>query len=167
MVPNEILCRIFGFLDHDTLKTCALVCPDLAERHLYADITIRNCFDHSHSPSHALEESGYMLNPDALDLLINKNPRIAQYTRTLLIDLPLYGNHKTSFVKLTRLESVTLCHRSSPYYDTWPQLGSDFKSAFLVSLRFPFLKEVRILSITQFPLSALLGFKPFKLKRLT
>lgn len=164
MVPNEILCQIFGFLDHDTLKTCAVVCPDLAERHLYAAITIGNCF---HSQSQALEESGYVLNPDALDLLINKNPRVAQYARTLLIDLPLYGSHKTCFVKLTRLESITLCHRSSPYYDTWPQLSSDFKSAFLASLCSPFLKEVRILSITQFPLSTLLGFNPFKLKRLT
>jgi hypothetical protein len=164
MLPNEILYHIFSILDHNTLRTCVVVCPDLAERHLYATITIRDCFEHSHLSLQAFEESveGYVLNPDALDLLINKNPRVAQYARTLIIDLPLYGKNKTSFAKLTSLESVTLSNRSSPYYGAWPSLGSDFKSAFLASLRQPCLKEVCIFSIAEFPLSALLGCKPLK-----
>jgi hypothetical protein len=139
------------------------VYPDLAERHLYATITIRDCFESSHTSPQAFEDpEGYILNSTALDFLISKNSRILEYARTLHINLPLHGNRKTSFAKLTKLESLTLSHRVFPYHDCWPALDNDFKSAFLASLRSPCLKEVCILSVADFPLSTLLGCKPLK-----
>lgn len=171
MLPVELTDCILDFLhdDHVTLRVCSKVFPqELVERHLYADITFLMMPEKMRN---AVGDRAYRdprsIDPTAFQLLLVENPHVANYVRSLRIEVISQSGSGYDFAlssscgdeispllyKLNRLESVTLTPRGMRVM--WHALGDVFRSTFFKTLRQPTMKEVSILNIGRFPLSLL------------
>ncbi len=169
MLPPEVLDNVFSFLCFDTtaLRSCTIAFPEFArviERHLYFHITVYNII-----PEAIYAEPGY--DPPQLLELLSDNPRVANYARSLKIEMiadsasrELYPEAQISTIlpQLHSLENITLSTRR--YHHC---LHEKFRDAFLQCLRSSSTRDVtiRIAPHKTFPLSAFDRSKA--LKRLT
>jgi len=162
MIPPEIVDLVFSFLEADpfTLQKCVQCHPEIskiAERHLYANITI---LDSKSSRDHP-----QIMPSSTLVQLLSHSPYIANYVRSLTIMLtrgPSLGSQLDPEVasvlrdKLRLLEKFGLTSNLNYMYRIpWSGVHGNVQAALLTFLRLPTLKEVSISRIAHFPLSLL------------
>ena len=162
MIPPEIVDLVFSFLEADpfTLQKCVQCHPEIskiAERHLYANITI---LDSKSSRDHP-----QIMPSSTLVQLLSHSPYIANYVRSLTIMLtrgPSLGSQLDPEVasvlrdKLRLLEKFGLTSNLNYMYRiAWPEVHENVQAVLSTFLRLPTLKEVSISRIAHFPLSLL------------
>ena len=161
-LPSDILDLILSFLQEDrpALRICSQshrILSQLAERYLYAHIT--------------LDRSGKIVSDDEtlvgskLTIILSKKPRIANYVRSLEINMtyfkPTPWDVKALLTILSSLTRITLSACRYMRLD-WKKFPKSFRMGFLDSLRLSTIKAVFIIWIFGFPLSALNGANTVK-----
>ena len=155
MLPVELVDQIFGHFDHNTLQVSGKAHPFLlhvAERHLYANITLHNESDYR-APDRTLAFGV----PQLLDIL-SRSPHVATYVRNLTIlvhQLDDFLDDVASILPLfLQLRNINLTSTIRVYYMRWPELPESFQVSFVDCLRLPSMKEVTFFG-AEIPLSIL------------
>jgi hypothetical protein len=160
MIPLDIFDNILSFLqlDHDTLISCLKAHPllsNLIKPHFFVHIGLCN-FCPSSLPVNSFSHS-------KLYNILCTEPHIANYIRTLYIELRAPGDnqtkaeayHETSLI----LASIPLLHKIVLYQNienplVWDDLDDSFNIALRKCLQLPTLKKVTV-TISPFPLDIL------------
>jgi len=168
-LPTEVLDYIFSFLESDfvALKACSLSHPflsQIAERYLYATVN--------------LQDDGFIgdtgLRMFEFNQLLLDRPRIGSYVRTVEVRIP----HKYWFdvtdlahissilQKLSLVKKIALMQEDQCIDCFWENLPETFHQAFLKCLCLQSMKELSLVLVTNFPLSALKDCKTIKILNL-
>src|SRR6266540_4701638 len=150
MLLPEIVDHIFNFLQSDinTLKACTEAHPilaQLAERHLYAHITIQNlCY-------HTLP--GRMCTVSWLSKSFSDSPHLASYVSILYIEITGIPDYKTFLEKLavilplfSKVKTIALIGREC----RWEHFPYAFHAAFIDMLYSPHVRELKIKGVRGF-----------------
>src|SRR6266545_338936 len=162
-LPTDVLDLILSFLQEDraALRVCSQthqILSQLAERYLYAHISVRNDGIIESDDNHEIRVH------NKLTAFLSKTPRIANYVRSLEIkmaynsspwDVTLSQSLLTILSSFPSLTKITLS--ANPNCVVWGFLPESFRMGFIDSLRLPAIKSVSIIWISRFPLSALNG----------
>lgn len=164
MVPADVVDLVFSFLELDfaSLEQCSVAHPylaDLAERYLYANVTLRPSSSNFQPPDvDSSPQAGFVLYPPQFASRLLDRPYNARHIRRLCIIISMFFPFRDSaevspiLPQISNLCSITL-ESTQRGAITWNTLSADFRAAFMETLRLPSLKEVGIHGIQTFPLS--------------
>jgi hypothetical protein len=159
MVPTEIVDHILTFLlsdqDYTALETCSVVFPEIADRHLYSQITFYAPVPKD-VPTNAINSKGtYVVDSSRFSLQLIDRPHIAECVRVLRIIITAgAGRLRLPSIarilpQLARLESIAF---SASPRQAWPVLDLAFSMAFQNCIRLPSIREVALCNVDGFPL---------------
>ena len=163
--PPEVLDYIFSLLESDfvTLKACSLSHPFLlqfAERYLYSTINLEN----------GSSINGTELRMFEFNQLLLDRPRIGSCVRTVEVRIPYKFQfdvtdlaHISSILqKLSVVKKITLMQDGKCIDSFWENLPETFRKVFLKCLHLQSMKELSLVYVINFPLSALKDCKTIK-----